>query len=356
MSAQPAAAPSRLSARDSGPRLCPANPRRRAAAVMAAIALAMAVEAGSCATDASRRQAAAWTEIGNAWAELDKWDKAGDAWSRAIAIDAGQAVAGYNLSRALAEAGKYDEAIAQSDAYLASDPDNAAVLAIKAYSLHKAGRVDEAVSVYERVATLNGGDAASEFNLAILYEAAGRTSDAMERYDALLLLKPDDPRPSYRKGLLLAADGKPAEALPYVERYALADGAPVEAKRALALVREDAGLYADAMKSWQALAEAGEGDSGAWFELARIRLTAADDEAGGLEALAKAISLGWKDAKAGEKLLATPSVVAGDKVREMIEKALAAQPAPNPDAAAEEKPIDAEEASDTGGSTKATSK
>jgi tetratricopeptide (TPR) repeat protein len=295
--------------------------RRLRAAVALAVTAALASLGASCATDAGRRQAAAWTEIGNAWAELEKWDKAGDAWSRAMALDPGQAVAGYNLSRSLAEAGKYDESIAMSDTYLATDPDNAAVLAVKAYALHKAGRSDAAIVVYERVAVLNGGDSASLFNLAVLYESSGRREDALARYGDILTLKPDDALASYRKGLILAASGDAEAALPFIQRYADANPASLEAILSLALVREAAGRFADAMDSYAAIVAKDGNDADAWFALARLRLTVAGDETGGLEALDKAIAKGWKDAEQAKALLGSPKLAAADKVREKLDAA-----------------------------------
>jgi tetratricopeptide (TPR) repeat protein len=297
----------------------PRKSGRQSSLLAVALTVALAAASGSsCATDAGRRQAVAWTEIGNAWAELEKWDKAGDAWSRAMALDPGQAVAGYNLSRALAEAGKYDQSIAMSDTYLATDPDNAAVLSVKAYALHKAGRNGEAIAVYERVVSLNGADSASLFNLAVLYESAGRQADALSRYDDILKIKPDDAPASYRKGLILADRGLADEALPYIVRYAEANPDSTDAARSLAVVQEAAGRFADAMDGYMAIVAKDEKNAVAWFELARLRLTVAGDEAGGLVALGKAIASGWKDTARAKDLLASNALVAGDKVRELL--------------------------------------
>jgi len=294
---------------------------RHAASGALAMALAMASAAAiltglsSCATDQSQRQAVAWTEIGNAWSELGRWDKAGDAWSRAMAIDAGQAVAGYNLVRALAEAGKYDEAIATADRYLASDPDNASVLSIKAYALHKAGRDDDAIVVYRRVVVLNGGDAASQYNLAVLLESSGQTDEALALYDAILAAKPDDAGASFRKGMLLSAKGNAQEAIPLIERYVAAHDASLEAHRALARAYERADRFADAIDHYVLITGRDAADAASWFSLARLRLTVAADAKGGLEALKSALQHGFVDKEQAVGLLAAPALVAADEVR-----------------------------------------
>jgi len=294
---------------------------RRSSIPFLAALLSLVVAATSCATDQARRQATGWTELGNAWAEIGRWDRAGDAWSRAIDLDPGQGVASYNLSRALVEAGKYDEAIARSDDYLASDPDNAAVLSIKAYALHKAGRDDEAIAAYERVVILNGGDAASAFNLAILLDAAGRHTEALARYDAILAARPDDAPASYRKGLLLASGDDSEAALPYIERYVAANPDSLKALRTLAAARERAGRFAGAIDSYAAIAAKAPDDPSAFFALARLRLTVAADEAGGLESLKAALAKGFKDAPAAAGLMASPNLVAAEAVRSLLDEA-----------------------------------
>ncbi|HQO66087.1 MAG TPA: tetratricopeptide repeat protein, partial [Spirochaetales bacterium] len=218
----------------------------------------------------------------------------------------------------LAEAGKYDESIAMSDRYLDSDPDNAAVLAVKAYALHRQGRDDEAIAVYERVASLNGGDRASSFNLAVLLEATGRGDEAMARYDAMLALDPDDAAASYRKGLLLAGGGDAEAAIPFLERYLAAEPESAEGRRVLAAALERAGLYLRALEAYAAMAAKDETDAAAWFALARLRLTKADDATGGLSALDSAIEQGFKDAEAARALLRTDGLLAADLVEKRL--------------------------------------
>lgn len=301
----------------------------RLSAVLVLGAGMLALASLSCATDQGRRQALGWTELGNAWAELGRWDKAGDAWSRAMALDPGQGVASYNLSRALAEAGKYDESIAKSDEYLATDPDNAAVLTVKAYALYKSGRDAEALALYERVVALNGADSASVFNLAVLLEAAGRTAEAKDRYDAILALKPEDATASFRKGLLLAAGGEAEAAIPLLERYLAANTDSSEGRRALALAQVRAGLYMDAMESYAAIVEKAPEDAGSWFALARLRLTVAEDGQGGLDALGTALEKGFKDQALATELLADPALTASDDVRKLFDAAAFFEEAPD---------------------------
>jgi len=195
------------------------------------------------------------------------------------------------------------------------------VLAIKAYALHRLGRDDEAVVAYERVVALNGGDRASAFNLAVLLEAAGRPDEAMARYDAMLALDPDDAGASYRKGLLLAAGGEAEAAIPFLERYLAAEPDSADGRRAMAAALERAGLYLRAIEAYAAMTTADEADAAAWFALARLRLTKADDSEGGLSALDAAIEKGFKDSAAAKALLSAEGLAAADAVESRLKRA-----------------------------------
>lgn len=287
----------------------------------------------SCVSQQSRAQAVSWTELGNAWAELERWDKAGEAWSRAMGLDPGQLVASYNLARALAEAGKYDESIAKSDEFLAFDPENAAVMAVKAYALHKAGRDEEALAVYQKVERLNGGDLASVYNLALLMEALGRIDDAMQRYEQILLIQADHVGASYRKGLILSSQGESDSALPLLLRYVEANPKSKEARSALALAQERAGRYQEALGSYRTMLENDDKDADAWFAMARLNLTVIEDGQAGLDALGSAITNGFKDRDRVRALLDDPKLVVPEAVKEALDKAgLLTEPAQQPPA------------------------
>ncbi|MBN2874113.1 MAG: tetratricopeptide repeat protein, partial [Spirochaetales bacterium] len=179
----------------------------------------------------------------------------------------------------------------------------------------------ESLHVYERVVELNGSDAASVYNLAVLLEAAGRREEAMSRYDAVLALQPDDRQASYRKGLLLAAAGNAETAIPYIERFVAANGSSLEARCALATTYVAAGRYADALELYEALTADAPTNAAAWFELARLRLTVAEDAEAGLAALRSAVDAGFNDRVQAHELLEAEGLAAADEVREILKQA-----------------------------------
>ncbi len=265
----------------------------RIALILAAI-MAAAAFLVSCASQ-RQRQAIAWTEIGNAWADAGKWDKAGDAWSRAKLLDPQQAVASYNLARALAEAGKYDETLLELKAPLAKDPDNTILLAAKAYALHKAVRHDEALAVYERILVLGGADSSAIYNYAILLESSGRLEEAMENFDAVLAVKPEDPSASYRKAMLLLRMKKAEEAIAFFGPYLKSKPDSVIALTALAHAQEELGNYTAALEAYTKAVAGNDKDAGLWFSIGSLHLLALENKDAGLEALNRAKNRGYSD-------------------------------------------------------------
>ena len=77
-----------------------------------------------CASTRPRPIAQEWFDLGNAWLEKGDWKKAGQAYSRALALDPSFAGASYNLARALTESGDYDQALRALDALAKRDPGN----------------------------------------------------------------------------------------------------------------------------------------------------------------------------------------------------------------------------------------
>ena len=93
----------------------------------------------SCATTRQADLARQWYELGNSWLDKGDWKRAGQAYSRALALDPYFSGASYNLARALTESGDYDRALKALDELAKSDPGNVKILASRAYALYKKG-------------------------------------------------------------------------------------------------------------------------------------------------------------------------------------------------------------------------
>jgi len=289
--------------------------RRGRIVAPAALALAAAILV-SCASSEAPRLALEYYELGNAWLQMEKWDKAGAAYEKALSYDRSLVAASYNLARALTEAGLYPRALEAVDRLLAEDPDNVRLLTLKAYTLHKAGDDDAALAAYRRASVLNPRDAPTLRNLAFLLEKTGEYKEARGILRELHAVDPSDDAVLRRLALLetrllreysagtgLGADGSGDDAETLLSASLARDPRDRELLRARAELREERELFALALEDWAALVKEDAADGEAWFRLARIRLVVAGDREAGLEALRRALDAKFSDPKAARALL-----------------------------------------------------
>lgn len=276
----------------------------------------------SCATAEAPRIALEYYEIGNAWLGMEKWDKAGAAYEKALSYDRSLVAASYNLARALTEAGAYSRALEVLDGLKAGDPDNVRLITLSAYALHKSGDDAAALAAYRRASELNPRDAPTLRNLAVLLERAERYEEARGILRELYIVAPSDDAVLRRLALLEArrvsepsrfgipdspgaeAPDGAEEALSFLSAFLARKPGDREVLRARAELRERRELFALALEDWTALAKEDPSDGQAWFRLARIRLVVAGDRTAGLEALRKALEAKFRDTAALKALLA----------------------------------------------------
>jgi len=315
-----------------------------------AAAAALAALLSSCATAQAPRIALEYYEIGNAWLAMEKWDKAGAAYERALAYDRSLVAASYNLARALAEAGAYPRALEVLERLRSDDPDNVRLIAFRAYVLNKSGDDEAALAAYRRAAELNPRDAGTLRNLALLLERAGRDGEALVILRELYAVNPADDGVLRRLALLearrvsgtrgsgespapgeesapaitstaAAAASAEEDALTLLSAYLSRKPGDREVLRARAELREARELFARAQEDWAALAQADPADGEAWFRLARIRLVVAGDREAGMEALRKALDAKFSDSKAAAALLAALPEAERAKPAELLKAA-----------------------------------
>jgi tetratricopeptide (TPR) repeat protein len=244
----------------------------------------------ACATTPTARLAQEWYDIGNAWYDQGKWEKAGTAYSRAIALDPGLSAASYNLSRALAESGNYTGALAAIDAVLASDRLNVKALSSRAYILYKSGNFKAAAGAYDQVLALAPDAPDARFNAALIKVGAKDYEGALAELAPLITASTDDVNVRILNARALAGSGK----LTSSDFVTLAG---------LYVASRD---YAKAIDAYAAATASDPKNADAWFALARLRLVEAEDGKAGLEALGKALGAGFADKKAAADLLAEP--------------------------------------------------
>ena len=305
--------------------------RGRKAGPAALVLLALALS--SCAVSPARHDLAVeWYGVGNAWLAAGKYAEAGKAYDRSLALDPSLAAASYNAARALVEAGSYDRALAVADGLIKAEPDNLRFLGLRAYALYKAGRMKEAADAYEGAYSLDAWAPDIVYNSSLLLVEAGEPAKDIERLAPLVKAKPDDAVLLSLNARALADAGRDAEAIAAWEDLRSAGTIDTPSLERLGALLEKTGEYARAIEALAALVEKDPKRGAAWFALARLRLTRADDGPGGLAALGEALKAGFADKDAVASLLAEPHLVEREAVAKALgDKGLGPDAAPTAD-------------------------
>lgn len=258
----------------------------------------------ACASVAAPGIALDYYEIGNAWLQMERWDKAGEAYEKALSYDRSLIAASYNLARALTESGAYSRAQEVLTGLLADDAENVRLITLQAYAYYRAGDDESALAAYRHAARLNPHDAATLRNLALLLERAGKAEEALSILRELYAVDPSNDAVLRRLALMEARTGAGEAGETLLTAYLARKPQDAEALRARARLREARELFALALEDWSALVREDESDADAWFRLARIRLVVAGDTKAGLEALKRALEAKFADREAAAALLA----------------------------------------------------
>ncbi len=296
-------------------------PADRARAAILAVALATALALGallsSCASAGPSPAAQEWYDLGNAWLDKGDWKRAGQAYSRALALEPSFAGASFNLARALAEAGDYDGSLSALGALAKRDPGNVRIIAARAYALYKKGDFVAALAAYREALALDPFAPDAVYNAALLELAAGDAAGAASDLERLTQAKGDDGQAFLLLGRARDKLGD-AEALAAYERANALGKADAAAMERMGALYGDAKRYPEAMDALDAAVKADPKLASAWFSLARLRLVVAADSDKGLAALKGALDAGFSDKEAAAALLAEPDLVEREKVIELL--------------------------------------
>ena len=243
-----------------------------------------------------------WYDLGNAWLDKGDWKKAGEAYSRALALNPSFAGASFNLARALVEAGDYDGALKILAVLAKRDPGNVRIIAARAYALYKKGDAAKALAAYREALKLDPYAPDAVYNAALLELASGDAASApsptsSDLTDGQERRRPGlpPPRPGAgqagpdRRGRAARGPAPPSsrafdrvQALAAYEKaktLGKADADGLE-RMARALRRRD--RYSEQMDALEARVKADPKRGADWFALARLRLVVAERRRQGL--------------------------------------------------------------------------
>ena len=260
---------------------------------------------GSCASAAVSAQE--YYAIGMAYFDLGRFEDAERWLNRAIQADRTMVASAYNLGRLAFERQRYDEAASYFESILRRDPDNILALRAAAYTRIATGEIEIADMHYSRLLTLVPESADDGYNHSLVLFAMGRYSQAeevLQRYPFSLM--------DNRDSLLLYARTQAAlnkvEAINSFTGYLAVHSDP-KVRFEYAQTLEYHEFFARALEEYRlALTETAAASTDPHrndirFSIARVLLIADSESSAGIEELETAVSGGYNNTDAIEKLM-----------------------------------------------------
>jgi tetratricopeptide (TPR) repeat protein len=202
------------------------------------------------ATAKQPEDALSWSNLGLAYDALEEYEKAADAYGRAVRLNDGYFDATFNLAVALNKLKRYDDAARMFGRAIELKPDFAEAWYGRAAAWFNKGDFLKAAADMERYAQMNPKEPADKVQSALgtAYAKTGRHNRAIAAFDLALKLKPA-PEYYYGKGNSLATIGRLQEAI------ACYDAALALAPDYAEAVHNKGNAYASMGKLNEALAE-----------------------------------------------------------------------------------------------------
>jgi tetratricopeptide (TPR) repeat protein len=273
----------------------------------------------SCATSVAPRDLALeYYNIGNAYYDLKKYDKAADYYNRALSFDRTLAASKYNLAVTWVESGQAEKALPLFMALLDADPKNVKLISALAYALSRTGESEQALRLYESVLDLAPYDTTVLYNYAILLRDSGDLEKARELFAKVVAASVDDLDALLKLSGVEVSLELYAPAIGHLESYRLKKPDSSEALRLLATAYEKTQYYQKAIDACDAELKLNPRDGAVLFMKARMLLTAVADEKAGLEALDGAFAAGFSDEKQISALAESQDLVDPDVVKNHI--------------------------------------
>jgi tetratricopeptide (TPR) repeat protein len=270
--------------------------------------------------------------MGMAYFELGKYEEAEKWLNRAWAMDKTKSASEYNLGRIAFETGRYEEAIRLFDHILEKDGENILALKAAAYTRIKLGNLEEAEALYDQVLVLVPESTDDGYNHALVLFAMEKYEQAEE-----VLLKYQFTLENSKDAfLLLARTQKVLNKPEAIDTYSkwLDVNQDNQVRYEYAQILEQGEFYAKAQEEYRTLLSAlpqGSGDSSKdevatlskpniRFNLGRLLLIADPDSEDGINELTLAVTDGFSDTEALEKLTENTKIsdTRKDEIRRLI--------------------------------------
>jgi len=146
-------------------------------------------------------QANEWFDKGYNYAINNEYDKAIEAYTKAIALDPNYAAAYNNRGSAYDDKGQYDRAIEDYNKAIALDPNDAAAYYNRGVAYGNKGQYDRAIEDFNKAIALDPNDAAAYYNRGVAYGNKGQYDRAIEDYSKAIALDPNYAKAYNNRGI-----------------------------------------------------------------------------------------------------------------------------------------------------------
>ncbi|TVR02423.1 MAG: tetratricopeptide repeat protein [Spirochaetaceae bacterium] len=264
-------------------------------AILIAILAVLLIAVSGCTTwvrgpDLARE----YYNIGNAFYDLGRFDRAVDYYRRALALDRTLAAASFNLARVYADQGRFPDAIDVLLELIVRDPESVLLRETLAFVYFLQGDVERAETRYREVLAL------SPFHVNALYNL-GRIERKRERYaeSAEFFRRAVQAQPADAELLFAYADAlnrvDPERSAPIFERYL--DTSPTDRTRLLAAgdALRTGRFFSPARRAYRKVLDQRPDDAAGLFGMAVVFLVGIEESEAGLDFLERALDAGFTD-------------------------------------------------------------
>lgn len=280
-----------------------------------------------CAGGLSRKEAAKlYYNLGNAYLEIGKEDKASQAYLTALEYDKKMKIASFNLAKAYMDSEKYIDAINMLDNMIKEDDTNSMLLSAKAYCLYRFGDIDGSYIIYEEILTLDPGNSEALYNTALIKAEQGDYEEAIEKLTSLKSDKIDDEK-LFTKINMAIGDiytkmEKYEESIEYFEFVKNEEPDNIKNLTFLFNSYYKSSYYSHALETGNKILEETpddlENNKELFFDMAVIYLTAVEDSVKGLEYLEKALDAGFDNLEKAKNLVETEGLLDADDIISLL--------------------------------------
>lgn len=243
-----------------------------------------------CQTVTNQHFAEEYYNLGNAFFELEQYDRAIEQYNRALTIDRNFSRAEYNLAFSYLELGRYDDARNLIDQLLLSDPDSLLLLESYAYSEYVSGETERAKEKYKAVLAADPQRTNALYNLALIHYTDEEYEEAEALLETAYRINNEDRLVIYYYILTKHALEQPAEEVRELAQDILVQEWDDSDKLLrLGILLEELRYFSDANSAYGDIAESAPQYNEALFRIGRIFLIAISEPREGFKNIEQAL-------------------------------------------------------------------